>query len=95
MAAPKYETREHRTLRTKLGRLVAAGNAWCAETVCLEERDGRDRWIAPGTPWDVAHHDDGATYKGPAHRRCNRSDGAVRGNRMRGGIRRSGALARP
>lgn len=81
--ATKYQTAQHKGMRAKLNPIVAAGQAHCTETTCLEEQDGRTRWIPPGTPWDVAHEDNGIDYKGPAHRRCNRADGARRGNRMR------------
>jgi hypothetical protein len=80
----KYSGARHRGTRAKLKPTVDAGQAMCAETLCLEQRDGRTRWIAPGTPWDLAETDDGLEFKGPAHRRCNRADGARRGNQMRG-----------
>lgn len=92
MASAKYATVRHKELRAKLGAEVQAGRAWCCETICLEERDGRTRHIPPGAPWDVAHSDDGLTYKGPAHRRCNRADGARRGNAQRGTAKRRRAL---
>lgn len=88
MSKPKYANRRHKGLRAKLAPIVASGRALCAEIVCLEERDGRSRRILPGTPWDVAHSDDGLTYKGPAHARCNRSDGARRGNAKRAAPKR-------
>ncbi|MGW6225747.1 hypothetical protein ACWFQT_01410 [Cellulosimicrobium cellulans] len=34
--------------------------------------------------WDLDHTDDGLGYLGPAHRSCNRSKGARKGNRLRG-----------
>jgi hypothetical protein len=34
--------------------------------------------------WDLDHNDAGTGYLGPAHRGCNRSKGARKGNRMRG-----------
>jgi len=34
--------------------------------------------------WDLDHTDDGLGYLGPAHRTCNRSKGARKGNRLRG-----------
>lgn len=40
--------------------------------------------IDPGTPWDMDHTPGKQGYRGPAHRRCNRSEGATRGNRQRG-----------
>jgi hypothetical protein len=76
----KYDTRRHREERKKWARLVAAGHAWCAETVCLMP----SRWIEPGTPWDVAHDATGTQYLGASHATCNRSEGASRGNRQRG-----------
>jgi hypothetical protein len=75
----KYDTPQHRAERKKWARIVAAGNAWCAETVCLMA----SRWIEPGTPWDVAHDVTGTWYLGAAHSRCNRSEAASRGNRQR------------
>ena len=79
----KYDTRAHRKLRAQYRKLVDSGQGWCAEVICLEEREGRTRWIPPGSPIDAAHAIDGVTYLGPAHARCNRADGARRGNRMR------------
>lgn len=84
MTQAKYNTAEHKAQRETWTPVVEAGDAWCAEPLCLEERDGRGRWIQPGSPWDVAHDTTGTVYLGPAHARCNRSEGATRGNRMRG-----------
>lgn len=72
----------HKRERARLAPTVDAGEAHCSEIVCLEEEDGRTRWIPPGTPWDLAH-DGPDTYRGPAHERCNRSEGAIRGNQQR------------
>lgn len=86
MAKPKYATRTHKQACAKFAADIAAGRGWCAETVCMEERDGRSRFIPPSTPrrlWHAAHTDDGLAYKGPAHARCNNADGARRGNVMR------------
>lgn len=74
---------EHQAEKKRLRPSVDAGQAYCAEVVCLEERDGRGRWIPPDTPWDLAHTEDRASYRGPAHERCNRSEGARRGNAAR------------
>jgi hypothetical protein len=68
----------HQAERARWKPVVDAGQAYCAETVCLE----RDRYIPPGTPWDLAHAPGGG-YLGPAHQSCNRSEGATRGNRGR------------
>lgn len=78
MSKPRYRYR-HQQERKRLKPTVDAGDAYCAQPVCLMTT----RWIAPGTPWDVAHDDTGTMTLGPAHERCNRSDGAKRGNRMR------------
>lgn len=55
---------------------VDAGEADCHEIICLEQLDGRGRWIPPDTPWDLAHNRDTGTYLGPAHARCNRAEAA-------------------
>ncbi|MDF2805456.1 MAG: hypothetical protein K0S43_402 [Cellulosimicrobium sp.] len=46
-------------------------------TVC-----GRE--VTAAMRWDLDHNDAGTGYLGPAHRGCNRSKGARKGNRMRG-----------
>jgi hypothetical protein len=65
---------EHQAERKRLAPTVQAGRAYCTEPICLMD----DRWIEPGTPWDLAHDRDAGPgrYHGPAHRRCNRSEGA-------------------
>lgn len=67
--------REHTAVRARWRPLVDAGQAYCAEIECLED----DRWIPPGTPWDLAHDHQNGGYLGPAHPRCNRTEGARRG----------------
>lgn len=76
----KYSSPEHKAERARWTPVVAAGEAHCAEPVCLMP----SRWIPPGSAWDVAHDPSGTRYIGPAHARCNRSEGARRGNRSRG-----------
>jgi hypothetical protein len=76
---------DHRKLRDRTARTVNAGGAQCAELICLMP----DRWIPPGTRWDLAHAADGS-YLGPAHARCNRAEAARRGNRTRHGHGPSG-----
>jgi hypothetical protein len=71
---------EHQRARAQLAPVVAEGRAWCTEPVCLM----RSRWIRPGSDWDLAHLPDRSGYRGPAHARCNRSEGSKRGNRGRG-----------
>ena len=41
------------------------------------------QWIGPGEAWDLGHDEHGR-WRGPEHDSCNRSEGAARGNRMRG-----------
>lgn len=83
MAKPRYR-HAHQQQRARLTPLVEAGEAYCAQPVCVMST----RWIPPDAAWDVAHDDSGTVTLGPAHRKCNRRDGAVRGNRMRGDRRR-------
>jgi len=85
MADPRYTTPTYRTAATLGARLIAAGQGWCCEPICLMPT----RHIPPGTPrtsWHVAHMPDGITIRPgiTAHARCNTSEGAARGNRMRG-----------
>ena len=63
----------HKRERERWRPVVAAGAAYCAEPVCLMDT----RWIQPDTPWDLAHDRTTRRYHGPAHRRCNRSEGAT------------------
>lgn len=69
----------HAKARRRYAPLVAAGNAWCTEPRCLMT----SRWIPPGSSWDLAHNRTTGEYRGPAHTRCNRSEGATHGNRHR------------
>ena len=85
MAKAIYNTPTHRNTRAALKPTVDAGHAHCTEIICLEERDGRTRWIQPGTRWDLAHdRTQAGAYLGPAHARCNRAEGARHGNKQRG-----------
>jgi hypothetical protein len=70
---------QHQQERDRLKPIVDAGQGICQETICLKP----SRWIPPGTPWDLAHDHINGGYRGPAHRGCNRSEGARRGNRQR------------
>ena len=80
MAKPQYQTPEYRAAYQDIRKAQAAGQ-WliCVQPVCLHPT----RDIAPNQAIDVAHDDSGTVILGPAHRRCNRSDGATRGNQMR------------
>lgn len=73
--------RAHQVERERWRPTVEAGQAWCTEPICLHD----DRWIPPGTPWHLAHNREAGGYRGPAHERCNTSEGATFGNRRRGG----------
>lgn len=63
---------------------VDAGRAHCAEVICLMPT----RWIQPGTPWDLAHNRATGGYLGPAHRWCNRAEGARWKQALAAGITR-------
>ena len=71
----------HQKVRATLTPIVHRGDAWCTEPICLEP----DRWIPPNTAWDLAHDRINGGYLGPAHARCNRSEGATHGNTQRTG----------
>ena len=62
----------HQQERERWRPTVEAGRAICAEPICLHPT----RTINPGTPWDLAHNRRTGGYRGPAHRRCNRAEGA-------------------
>jgi hypothetical protein len=87
--AAKHDTPQHRAARKAMAPLVNAGLARCCEPVCLVKQDTGSDWIQPGTPWDAAHDREASrrlgrdVYRGPAHARCNRSEGASYGNRAR------------
>jgi len=78
LASSRTYDRRHKAGREHFRPIVNAGDAHCTELVCLEELDGHTRWIQPGTPWDLAHDRAAGPgrYLGPAHARCNRSEGA-------------------
>lgn len=78
MTQPRYRY-AHQQERKRLKPSVDRGEAYCVEPVCLMT----DRWIEPGSKWDVSHDPSGTVTIGPSHATCNRSEGASRGNRMR------------
>lgn len=89
MAKAKYLTPEYRAERKAVDQAQAAGRwLWCNEVICLHP----SRRIAPWQPADVAHDTSGTIVLGPAHRRCNRAEGAARGNRMRRRVTRRWVL---
>lgn len=69
----------HAKIRAQYAPSVAAGHEICTEPICLMP----GRRIPPGTPWDLAHNRSTGGYRGPAHARCNRAEGARFGNRLR------------
>jgi hypothetical protein len=61
----------HQQERARWQRVVDEGRAICAKC---------GKAILPGQPWDLGHTDDRTAYTGPECVKCNRSDGAARGN---------------
>jgi hypothetical protein len=70
---------EHQGERKRWEPVVASGQAYCAETICVMP----DRWIPPGSTWHLAHTEDRTGYRGPAHARCNLAERNRRHNRRR------------
>ncbi len=75
---------KHQRERKRLRPIVEAGQAYCTEPICLMG----DRWIEPGTLWDLAHNRDTGGHRGPAHIRCNRTEGIRYRNATRRPYRR-------
>jgi hypothetical protein len=71
----------HQQQRAALAPAVDRGEWQCQAIVCLQP----SRQIFPGQRWDLGHTEDRLSYTGPEHARCNRAEGAKRGNRERGG----------
>jgi hypothetical protein len=64
----------HQKTRAAYKPAVDAGQATCTERVCLMA----SRRIAPGSAWDLAHdRTHPGAYLGPAHAKCNRSEGSA------------------
>lgn len=85
MAKPRYSYR-HQQQRKQWALTVNRGEGQCAEVRCLMST----RWIAPGSKWHLAHDETGTVVIGVSHARCNTSEGATRGNKMRGRRRSAG-----
>lgn len=83
---PKYRSKAHRDERAKYVRQMERdGYLVCAQPVCVMPT----RIIHAGEPWHLGHDDTGTVFIGPVCARCNRVDGAKRGNaRSRGLVRR-------
>ncbi len=79
MAAAKYGA-AHKRERARWSPVIARGQGQCHAVRCLHPT----RDIEPGTEWDLGHDETGTRWTGPEHADCNRSEGATRGNRMRG-----------
>ena len=77
---------EHTRLRAAWKPKVDAGQVMCHAIICLKA----SRWIVPGSKWHLGHTSDRTAWTGPEHEQCSTSDGATRGNRMRGDRRRAG-----
>jgi hypothetical protein len=80
---PKKSTTErgygyaHQQERRRLTPLVNAGDAYCAQPICIHAT----RWIRPGTPWALGHNTNRTAWIGPVHADCNQLDGASRGGK--------------
>jgi hypothetical protein len=72
--AKRKLSNRHRQERRRLAPRVNRGTVRCV--FCGE-------LIEPGEPWDLDHKPDLKGWTGPAHRHCNRSAGAAKGNRAR------------
>ena len=87
-ADPKYATREHRELSAHYKRQIRAGHV--LECMAVECVMGSRAIVNPNGMDDdgvtVGHCDDGVTYRGPEHRRCNLLDAARRANRRSRGV---------
>lgn len=71
---------DHRALRLAWKPAVDAGMVDCHADICLMPQ----RRIAPGSKWCLGHTPDRSGWTGPEHLKCSSSDGARRGNAMRG-----------
>jgi len=83
MSKPRYRY-AHQQERKRWAKVVAAGEAYCAEPVCKM----KSRWIpaewASTQLWHLCHDPSGTIVIGVGHRKCNLSEAATRGNKMRG-----------
>jgi hypothetical protein len=70
---------EHKRKRAEWAPVVATGQARCHAKRCLHP----SRAIDPDEAWDLGHNESRTRWTGPEHARCNRSEGATRGNKQR------------
>lgn len=94
MAKPQHRTAEYRQAEASCKQQVTTGQAFCVEPRCLLPSRWIPPWFADVKPrlWSVSHDTTGTVVLGPSHKRCNLSEAAVRGNRMRAARRRRWAL---
>lgn len=64
---------EHQAERRRWEPVVARGDGWCSEPICLMPT----RVIQSGAPWHLAHDRTNGGYLGPAHVKCNTTEGAT------------------
>lgn len=78
MSDPRYRY-AHQQERKRWAPVVEAGQAQCAEPVCVMP----SRWIPPGSAWHLSHDVTGTWWIGPSHARCNQAENARRNNPKR------------
>ena len=88
MAKPYNYGHSHRLERKKWEPVVEAGQAYCAEPVCVMP----NRWIPPGSRWHLCHDPTGTVWIGVGHGRCNEAESARRNNPKRAAKRTRWAL---
>jgi hypothetical protein len=92
-AAARGYGAKHRQVKAAWQRILDRRPVDCHAVTCLMP----SRVIPRGTPshlWDLGHNPERTAWTGPEHPRCNRAEGAARGNRARGEARH-GRTPRP
>jgi hypothetical protein len=80
VSKPQHRTPEYVAAYKAIKRAQAAGQVLvCVEPVCVH----RTRAILPAMRASVSHDTSGTVILGPSHLKCNLSEAAKRGNRMR------------
>jgi hypothetical protein len=72
---------DHQKVKDQWRPRVKAGSVECHAHECVMA----SRLIDPTEPWDLGHTPDRTAWTGPEHQTCNRSEGAIRGHRIRAG----------
>lgn len=83
MARKRYRDPEYKRAVAHWTLIIARHDTRCCARLCLFG----DRTIPAGADratWDMGHDPTGTIITGPEHARCNRHEGAVRGNTLRG-----------